>query len=81
MLRFALVDFDDQLDELVALARELDRDPVDVYEDLLAARLRLVRGPGLSLSAWRRQRVAFIEAAGEEGERLGAELAEELLRR
>ena len=38
-------------------------DPVDVFEDELAARLGLVRHPSCSLEDWRTQRVRLIDAA------------------
>lgn len=70
---------DDPVHTLLVLDADLRPDPVDVFEDLLAARLGLRRHPGLSQDRWRRLRVAFIEAAGERADRLGYELADELL--
>lgn len=69
---------EDPLDSLLALDTDLHPDPVDVFEDLLAARLGLTRHPGLDQASWRRLRVAFIEATGERADRLGDELLREL---
>lgn len=70
---------DDPLNALLALDADLHPDPVDVFENFLAARLGLTRHPSFDQAAWRRIRVAFIEAAGERADRLGDELASELL--
>ncbi len=48
-----------------ALMREFP-DPVDVFEDDLAAKLGLTRDPGMALAEWRRQRVRVIDEAGGE---------------
>lgn len=69
----------DPLDALLALDADLRPDPVDVFEDLLAIRLGLSRHPDLSQDRWRRLRVEFIEATGDRADRLGCELADELL--
>lgn len=50
------------LDDFVEEVRRAYPDPVDVFEDRLAAKLGLERGPGLSEAAWRQQRVAFIDS-------------------
>lgn len=47
-------DFEAAVEELnAALIREFP-DPVDVFEDDLAEKLGLKRGPGMSLDEWRR---------------------------
>lgn len=48
-----------------ATAHELERqfaDPVDVFEDLLAAKLGLERDRGLSEAEWRQRRREFIDS-------------------
>ncbi len=54
----------------VALMREFP-DPVDVFEDDLAEKLGLARGPALSVEEWRRARVRLIDAADGEPEPSG----------
>ena len=56
-------DFDSDVDELLALAEEQYPEPVDALEDDLASKLGFHRGPGCSLSEWRRTRVQLIESA------------------
>lgn len=56
---------DDDIDALLELWDEVAPDPVDVFEDELATKLGLERGPGCSKGDWRRQRVRFINAATE----------------
>lgn len=47
---------------LLQLAKEFP-DPVDVFEDGVARRLGLARGPGCDQDTWRQLRVRFIDAA------------------
>jgi len=63
-------DHEEAIEELMRLWDAVDPDPVDVFEDRLAAELGLFRGPGCSLQEWQRIRVQFINVAteGEEGE-------------
>lgn len=70
---------DDTLDGILTLDTDLHPDPVDVFEDLLAARLGLSRCPRFFQERWRRLRVAFIEAASERADQLGREIADKLL--
>jgi hypothetical protein len=51
-----------ELEALLARLEALFPDPVDVFEDRLAARLGLLRGPGVSDARWRTLRVSFIDA-------------------
>lgn len=55
---------DRPLDALLALDTEHGPDPVDIFENLLVARLGLTRHPALSQNRWRRLRIASTEAAG-----------------
>ncbi len=50
------------IEDLLQEARRAWPDPVDLFEDRLASKLGLERGPGLSLAEWRRRRVAFIDS-------------------
>jgi len=50
------------VDELFAELAALYPDPVDEFEDALAARLGVHRHPGWDLEQWRRERVRAIDA-------------------
>ena len=54
---------ENDVDALLELWDAVDPDPVDLFEDALAARLGLRRGPGSTKEQWRRDRVRFIDAA------------------
>lgn len=62
---------DDDIDELLELWDQVDPDPVDVFEDELAAKLGLRRGPGTTKDEWRRHRVLFIDAETEDDDVTG----------
>lgn len=52
----------DAVDELLRLANEHYPDPIDVFEDDLAAQLGITRHPGLPYKEWRRIRVQAVNA-------------------
>ena len=59
-------DYQELAEEWAAELAILYPDPVDIFEDNLASELGLHRYPGLSLGAWRRLRVDYInDVAGE----------------
>lgn len=55
--------YDEDLESLLAELEQRFPDPVDAFENRLAGRLGLYRGPGLSDEAWRRLRASFIDAS------------------
>lgn len=54
---------DPKVSQLMAELERVFPDPVDVFEDELAARIGIHRHPNCPRQAWRRHRVAAIEAA------------------
>jgi hypothetical protein len=58
-------DHEQAIEELLQLWDAVDPDPVDVFEDRLAAELGLFRAPGCSRQEWRRIRVQYINTATE----------------
>lgn len=53
------------VEELLALWRASDPDPVDLFEEKLAREIGLVRYPRMTEEEWRRVRVVAIDAAEE----------------
>ena len=63
---------------LLTLFDQWHPEPVDVFENRLAAKLSLVPHPAVSVDDWRRVRVMGIRAAGELADSMALEVEREL---
>lgn len=79
MVSFATMScYEKIVDEMLDALALVDPDPVDVFEDRLAALLGVYRHPTLEPGSWRSVRVAAIEAAGRRADALASRVAREL---